>query len=137
MTKGEFIIHKLFKTFFPDLEYTVTPEITHKYLYNVCISNIIDLKFCTIKYIPVYISTKNKTYSDEDFIGVFKGFAPNLNGQVLVHHESKFKPNLKSIIVTPNMTIKENYGLIARITDPYFDRFPNLKNNYLDSNFLK
>jgi hypothetical protein len=133
MTNGEFLIQKIFKTFFPDLEYTIIPEFTDKYLYNVCIRNIIDVKFSTIVYTPQYISDCNKMYSDEDFIGIFKGFAPNLNGKVLVYQKSKYKTKMESIIVTPTMTLNDSYGLVARITDPYFNKMNYLKENHVNS----
>jgi hypothetical protein len=122
MDKDKFLIDKIFKTFFKGVEYGIELEKSHNYLYNICLTNLKRLYFNPSSFTPEFsFENTDNRYDEDEFAFIFRNFAPTLSGLILIYYVKK---DLGSrIILTPNQIKNENYGIIARITDPYTNRF--------------
>lgn len=128
MMSHEYIIKKVFETFFEGVKYVIEPETSYRYLYNIKLENVNGCYFNEVKYIPEYkFEGTNNVFNEDDFVIVLRNFAPILNGDILIYG---FINNRNRIIVTPDQIRNENYGIISRIKDPFKNRF-DLTNKFI------
>lgn len=128
MMSHEYIIKKVFETFFEGVKYVIEPETSYRYLYNIKLENVNGCYFNEVKYIPEYkFEGTNNVFNEDDFVIVLRNFAPILNGSILIYG---FINNRNRIIVTPDQIRNENYGIISRIKDPFKNRF-DLTNKFI------
>ena len=121
MLPHELLIKRVFETFFKGVTYEIEPELSHRYLYNIKLTNITRAFYGRHSFIPEFeFNGTDNVYSDDDFAFTLRHFAPNIGGHILVY---AFINNSNRVIVTPNQISIENYGLISKIKDPYKNRF--------------
>ena len=134
MLTHEFILKRVFETFFEGVEYIIEPETSNMYLYNIKLLNVINCRFNTSTYMPEYVfDNTSNVFNETDFSTVLRNFAPTLRSSILVYC---FYNNRNRIIVTPEQIRNENYGIVASIKDPFKNRFDVTNNlSVLDKMF--
>jgi hypothetical protein len=120
--KHTYLIEHIFKTFFPGVEYVVEPENSLNYLYNIRLTNVLHKLYDPNEFVPRYkFENVTENYSELYFENIIKDFASSLTGLILIYY--KTKDGKSPIILTPNQTKHENYGIVSLIKDPHRHRF--------------
>lgn len=127
MIPHEVIIKRIFDTFFRGVEYEVEPENSLKYLYNIRLTNLIKAEYAQGFTTQFNFEGSFNVYREDDFTTTFRHFASVLSGSVLIYAHIHGR---NRIIVTPEQIRNENYGLLARIQDPYKNKFDNNLNEF-------
>ena len=135
MMSHEYIIKRVFETFFEGVKYVIEPETSYRYLYNIKLENVKGCYFNARNYLPEYkFENTDTVFNEDDFVVVLRNFAPTLKGSVLIYC---YINNRNRIIVTPEQIRNENYGIISRIKDPFKNRFDVINKFILDKGLLK
>jgi hypothetical protein len=115
------LIQNIFTTFFPGVKYVIEHEKSLDYWFNIRLTNVFDRDFTHFNEY-IFEHKNGVIYNEDYFMTVFKGFAPTLSGQILIYYT---KDGRYPIIMTPNQTKYENYGIVSLIKDPHRNRFAN------------